>query len=362
MTLFAPIRLGPYELRNRLVMAPMARARSDENRAPNAMVAEYYAQRATAGLIVTEASSVSPLSVSRPHASAIYGAGHEAGWRLVAERVHAAGGAIFQQLYHLGRKSDPSRMPDGAVPVAPSAIAARGHVAGVAGPTDFAVPRALETDEIAGVVAEFRTAAENAKRAGMDGIEIHGANSYLIDQFLRDGTNRRSDRYGGGVENRARFLLEVVDAVAGVFGADRVGVRLSPHMRGDGIADSDPAAIFGHAATALSERGIAYLHLVEAVKPGLGQSPPEGAAPLMPVIRRAFQGPLIVNGGYDRVTAESAIRSGAADLVAFASLFIANPDLVERFRREAPLNPPDPATFHQGGAKGYVDYPVLAAG
>jgi N-ethylmaleimide reductase len=361
MTLFEPLRVGACTLRNRVVMAPMARARSDESRAPNAMVAEYYAQRAGAGLIVTEASSVSPLSVSRPHASAIYGEAHAAGWRGVADRVHAAGGTIFQQLYHLGRKSDPSRMPDGAVPVAPSAIAARGQVNGIAGPVDFAMPRALATDEIAGVVAEFRAAAVNAQRAGMDGVEIHGANSYLIDQFLRDGTNRRTDRYGGSVENRARFLLEVIDAVAGVFGADRVGVRLSPHMRGDGIEDSDPPAIFGYAAAALSERGLAYLHLVEASRPGLGQSPPDGAAPVMPVMRRAFQGPLIVNGGYDKASAEGVIRSGAADLVAFASLFIANPDLVERFRRDAPLNPPDPTTFHQGGAKGYVDYPTLVA-
>jgi N-ethylmaleimide reductase len=361
MNLFEPLRLGPYELPNRIVMAPMARARSDENRAPTAMVAEYYAQRAAAGLIVTEASSVSPMSVSRPHASAIYGEAHVAGWRGVAERVHAAGGTIFHQLYHLGRKSDPTRMPAGTVPVAPSAIAARGQVVGIAGPVDFALPRALETDEIAGVVAEFRAAAENASGAGMDGVEIHGANSYLIDQFLRDGSNRRADRYGGSIENRARFLLEVVDAVAGVFGPERVGVRLSPHARGDGIADSDPVATFGHAAAALDACGIGYLHLVEATRPNLPQSPPHGTAPLMPVVRRAFRGPLIVNGGYDKASANAVIAAGAADLVAFASLFIANPDLVTRLHRDAALNPSDAATFHQGGAKGYVDYPTLAS-
>ncbi len=323
------------------------------------MVADYYAQRASAGLIVSEASSVSPLSVSRPHASAIYNEVHTRGWQRVADRVHAAGGRIFQQLYHLGRKSDPSRMPEGALPVAPSAIAARGQVNGVNGPIDFAVPRALETAEIADVVGEFKAAAINAKSAGMDGAEIHGANCYLVDQFLRDGSNRRTDRYGGSVANRARFLLEVVDAVVAVFGRERVGVRLSPHARGDGIFDSDPAATFGYAAAALTDLGIAYLHLIEATKPGLPQSPPEGVQPLMAILRRTFRGPLIVNGGYDKASANAVISAGTADLVAFAALYIANPDLVERFRRDAPLNPPDPLSFHQGGAKGYIDYPTL---
>jgi N-ethylmaleimide reductase len=359
MDLFTPCRVGAFELRNRFVMSPMARARSGDDRAPTPMVAQYYAQRAAAGLIVSEASSVSAMSQSRPHASAIFDERHVAGWRLVAERVHAAGGLIFQQIYHLGRKSDPTRMPGGVAPVAPSAIAAKGQVNGVNGPVDFALPRTLETDEIAGVVGEFRAAAENARRAGMDGVEIHGANSYLIDQFLRDGTNRRTDRYGGNVANRARFLLEVMDAAIDVFGRERVGVRLSPHARGDGIADSDPEAIFGHAAGALGERGIAYLHLIEAMRPGLPQSPPDGAPRLLPVMRREFRGALIVNGGYDKAGANAVIAAGAADLVAFAALFIANPDLVERFRLSAPLNPPDPSSFHQGGAKGYIDYPTL---
>ncbi len=323
------------------------------------MVADYYAQRASAGLIISEASSVSPLSVSRPHAAAIYSDVHARGWQRVADRVHAAGGRIFQQIYHLGRKSDPSRMPQGAPPVAPSAIAARGQINGINGPVAFAVPRALETAEITDVVGEFKAAALNAKSAGMDGVEIHGANCYLIDQFLRDGSNRRTDRYGGSVENRARFLLEVVDAVVAVLGPKRVGVRLSPHARGDGIFDTDPAATFGYAAAALADLGIAYLHLIEATKPGLPQSPPEGAQPLMAILRRAFRGPLIVNGGYDKASANAVIAAGAADLVAFAALYIANPDLVERFRRDAPLNPPDPSSFHQGGAKGYIDYPTL---
>ncbi len=359
MDLFEPIDIGPYRLRNRIVMAPMARARCDDDRVPGPIVAQYYAQRATAGLIVTEASSVSPLSVSRPHAAAAFLPIHREGWRRVGEAVHAKGGVIFQQLYHLGRKSDPSRVPQGTVPVAPSAITARGQVAGLNGPVDFALPRALATDEIASVVGEFRQAAIHAREAGMDGVEIHGANSYLIDQFLRDGTNRRTDRYGGSVENRTRFLLEVVEAAIGVWGAERVGVRLSPHARGDGIADSDPASIFGYAAAALAERGIAYLHLIEAVAPGLPQSPPEGAAPLMGLVRRAFPGPLIVNGGYTRETAEEVVGSGAADMVAFAALFIANPDLVERLHRVAPFNKPDPSSFHSGDARGYTDYPTL---
>ena len=359
MDLFTPIQVGAFGLRHRIVMAPMARARSGDDRAPTAMVAQYYAQRASAGLIVTEASSVSPLSVSRPHASAIWHERHVAGWRLVTDAVHQAGGLIVQQLYHLGRKSDPSRMPDGALPVAPSAIAARGQVAGLNGPVEFAVPRPLATDEVPQIAAEFRAAAVNARAAGMDGVEIHGANSYLIDQFLRDGTNRRDDRYGGSVQNRARLLLEIADAVIEVWGADRVGLRISPHARGDGIADSDPAAIFGHVAAALTQRKLAYLHLIEAAAPGLPQSPTEGAQPLLPVIRRAFPGPLIVNGGYTREAADRVTAAGAADLVAFAALFIANPDLPERFRRNAPFNKPDLSSFHNGGAQGYIDYPTL---
>jgi len=359
MDLFTPAELGPFHLKNRCVMAPMARARSGENRAPGPLVAEYYAQRAGAGLIVTEASSVSPMSVSRPHASAIYNAEHVAGWRLVAERVHQAGGLIFQQIYHLGRKSDPSRMPGLVAPVSASAIAARGQVAGLHGTVDFAVPRALETHEIAGVVEEFRAGAANAKEAGMDGIEIHAANCYLIDQFLRDGANHRADSYGGSVANRMRLMLEIVDAVCTVFTPDRVGVRFSPHAVSDGTNDSDPAALFGHAAAMLRERGIGYLHLIEAARPGTPNSPPEGSTPIMRVMREHFDGMLIVNGGYDKTSGNAAIASGLADLVAFGALFIANPDLPERLRRNAPFNPPDTAHFHIGGAEGYADYPVL---
>ncbi|HUZ75298.1 MAG TPA: alkene reductase [Stellaceae bacterium] len=359
MGLLEPVRVGACALRNRMVMAPMARARSDQDRVPTPMMADYYAQRASVGLIVTEASSVGPLSVSRPGAAAIFRERQAEGWRRIAAAVHAKGGVIVQQIYHLGRKSDPSRMPEGTAPVAPSAIAAQGEVAGLNGPVPFATPRALETGEIPGIVAEFRRAAMNARAAGMDGVEIHGANAYLIDEFLRDGTNRRTDRYGGSVENRARLLVEIVEAAIDVFGADRIGVRLSPHQHGDGIADSDPAAIFGYAAAALDALGIAYLHLIEAMAPGLPQSPPEGAMRLAPIIRRAFRRPLILNGGYTRETAEQAIAEGLCDLVSFGALMIANPDLPERFRRGAPLNPPDRATFYNGGAAGFTDYPAL---
>lgn len=360
MNLFTPCRIGAVTAPNRLVMAPLARARCDDGRAPTEIVAEYYGQRATAGLIVTEATSVSPYSVSRPGAAAHFNVRQTAGWKKVAESVHEKGGRIFQQLYHLGRKSDPTRMPGGAQPVAPSPIAAKGEIAGVNGPVAFATPRELDAGEIAGVVQEFRAAAERSKAAGMDGVEIHGANCYLIDQFLRDGVNRRTDAYGGPVANRARFALEVVEAVTSVFGKDQVGIRLSPHARGDGSFDSDPATTYTYLANALADLDIAYIHLVEAEKPGLGQSPPDGVPRLLPSIRRAFGNALIVNGGYDRDSAEGVISRGEADFVAFGALFIANPDLPERFRRNAGLNKPDTSTFHHGGAAGYVDYPALA--
>jgi N-ethylmaleimide reductase len=357
--LFSPLRRGALDLPNRVVMAPMGRARSGADRAPTGLVARYYVQRASAGLIITEASSVSPVSVSRPGTSGIHTRQQVAGWRLVTDRVHAAGGRIFQQLYHLGRKADHTRLPDGVVPVAPSSIACRGTINGVAGPVDFAVPRALETAEIAGVVGEFRDAVRNARAAGMDGVEIHGANGYLIDEFLRDGTNRRTDRYGGGVANRARFLLEIVDEAIAVFGADRVGARVSPHFTVDGIADSDPATLFIHVARELDARRIAYLHVIEAVVPGTPHSPPPGTPPLLPALRAAFAGPLMANAGYTRETAERAIAEGRVDLVSFAVLYIANPDLVERFRRKTGFNAADPSSFFNGGAVGYTDYPHL---
>lgn len=358
MKLLTPVKVGAFTLRNRVVMAPMARARSDIHRAPTDMVAEYYAQRAGAGFIVTEASSISIMSQSRPHASAIFADNHVEGFAKVAARVHAAGGIIFQQIYHLGRKADPTRMPDGAAVLAPSAIAAKGTINGANGPCPFGSPRAIETEEIPGIVEEFRNAAVNAKRAGMDGVEVHGASAYLIDQFLRSGTNQRTDGYGGSAENRCRFMLEVVDAAVSVWGKDRVGIKLAPHAMGDGIFDANPVETFGTAAEQLDKRGIAYVTLVEG--PGERHRPDEHVPALMGVFRKAFGGALIVNGGYGRETAEEVIASGKADLVSFAIPFISNPDLVERFRLGAPLQPGDVATFHSGGAKGYIDYPTLA--
>ena len=360
MDLFSPIKVGPHTLANRVAMAPLARARCGDDRAPNDLVCEYYTQRSGAGLIVSEASSVSPMSVSRPYASAIYGDAHMQGWTRVADAVHAAGGIMFQQIYHIGRKSDPSRMPGGAKPVAPSEVAAKGQVNGLNGPVDFATPRAREDSEIPGVIEEFRRGAAHFKAAGMDGVEIHGANAFLVDQFLKDVTNRRTDGYGGSVENRARFLLEVVEAVADVWGADRVGIRLSPHSRGDGIGTSDSSALYEFLAKELDGMSLAYIHLVEGQADGIPQSPAEGDAPLMGLIRENFSGPLIVNGGYQREAATKLIETGQTDMVAFGSLFIANPDLVERFRQNAEMNEPDRSSFHVGGAEGYTDYPFLA--
>ena len=359
MDIFSPVRVGALDLPNRIVMAPMARARCNEDNAANELVAEYYAQRASAGLVITEAGSVSPNSVSRANGAAIYREHHSAGWRIVSDKVHAADGRIFQQIYHLGRKADPSRMPGGAQPVAPSAIAAKGQINGLNGMIPFAVPRVLETAEIPGVVAEFRNAAELSKKAGMDGVELHGANGYLIDQFLRSASNVRTDAYGGPVANRARFLLEIVDAAIAVFGRDRVGVRFAPHATADGIGDSDPVATYGYAGTALNERGIAYVHLIESIRPGLRQSPSAEVPAVLPGLRKVFRGPLIVNGGFDKAAANEAIASGLADLVAFAVPYISNPDLVERMAQNASLTSADPATFYEGGAKGYTDYRFL---
>jgi len=354
MSLFERVRIGALELPNRIVMAPLGRARAqNESRAPTASVATYYVQRATAGLIVSEATHVSAESVSRPGTSAIHSEEQVEAWRRVTDAVHAAGGRIFQQLFHLGRKADPARLPPGSgSPRAPSAIAARGEFSTAEGPRPFPVPRALRSDEIPGVVADFEHAARNSKRACFDGIEIHGANGFLVDQFLRDGANQRSDHHGGSIENRSRFLLEVVDAAIGVFGAGRVGVRLSPHARGDGTDDSTPQETFGHAAARLSARGIAYLHLIEP-------APTPEDQRFAPALRKVFGGPLILCGAFDRTTAERAVREGKADLIAFGAGFIANPDLVERLRRDAPWNTPDPTTFYTGGDRGYIDYPFL---
>lgn len=358
MTLFTPFKVGPLDLPNRVCMAPMTRARWH---LPD-LVPRYYAQRASAGLLIAESSAVAPLSVSRDFGGRMDEDRWIAPWAKVADAVHAAGGRIFQQLYHLGRKSDPTRMPGGAQPVAPSAIPCNGQIMGKGGAmVDFATPRALEISEIAEIVEQFRAAAVRSKAAGLDGVEIHGANCYLIDQFLRDGANKRTDAYGSSVANRARFLLEVTDAVCSVFGSDRVGVRISPHATADGTSDSDIVALYGHVAEQLNTRGLAYFHLVEAIDYGVARrSPPPGTPLVMPIVRAAFTGPLMVNGGYTADSAAAVIAHHRADLVSFGELYIANPDLVTRLYNNGPYNPRDQATVYGGGEKGYLDYPSLS--
>lgn len=361
MSLFKALQLGPYKIKNRIVMAPLARARSDEARAPTELVEIYYAQRASAGLIISEASHVSPFSVSRPNTSAHHSEAQNRAWARVVAAVHAAGGLIFQQLYHVGRKAHSSRLPGGASPLAPSAIPALGETPTAAGLQPFSTPRALRLAEIPGVVEEFRAAARNALSAGFDGVELHAANGFLIDQFLRDGSNDRTDAYGGSIANRSRFLLDIVDAVSDVFGPQRIGVRLSPHFRSDGIRDSDPAALFGHVAAALNAREIAYLHVIEGLRKGDDHGPLDGGEFLAPLLRKAFRGPLILAGGYSQETAQNILAARGADAIAFGRLFISNPDLPGRFRVNAPLAEPDVATFYSGGPKGYIDYPALEA-
>lgn len=349
--LLTPTRLGATALPNRVVMAPMTRSRAEADGNPTELMESYYEQRAGAGLIITEGVIVSPQGRGYPNTPGIFTDEQAARWARIVAAVHRADGRIFAQLWHVGRTSHPSLQPDGALPVSASAIAPEGQFYSADGMMPYVTPRALETEEVRGVVDDFRRAAELARRAGFDGVEIHGANGYLIDQFLRDGTNHRTDRYGGPVQNRTRFMLEVVEAVCGVFGADRVGVRLSPLYALQGMRDSAPQATFVHAAAALRAFGLAYLHVVE-----LGSGPFDWQA-----LRTAFGGRYVANGGYDRERAEAVIDAGQADLVAFGTPFIANPDLVERFRLGAELQPSDRGTYYAGGSRGYTDYPTLLA-
>ena len=348
--LLSPMQMGALTLKNRMVMAPLTRSRAGEGDTATSLIAEYYRQRASAGLIITEASQISLQGKGYPRTPGIFTDAQIAGWKQVTEAVHAEGGRIFLQLWHVGRMSHPDVYPDGSLPVAPSAIKAEGEIFTVKGLKRLETPRALETGEIPGIVADFRQAAENAKSAGFDGVEIHAANGYLIDQFLRDGSNIRTDAYGGSIENRARFLKEVVEAVIPVFGAERTGVRLAPIFNGFSMHDSQPQATFGYAADLLSRYGLAYLHVMQ-----LGEETFDFAE-----LKRRFGGVYMANGGYDAARAAAAITAGEADLVSFGTLFLANPDLVERFRRGAPLNAADPGTFYQGEERGYTDYPVLA--
>jgi N-ethylmaleimide reductase len=354
--LFTPFTIGDVQLPNRILMAPLTRCRTGLDRVPNDLMVEYYRQRATAGLIITEATIVSPQGAGYVNTPGIYHAEQVRGWQRVTNAVHAEGGWVFLQLWHTGRSSHHEFQPGGAPPVAPSAIAIRGEVHTFTGKHPYPTPRALKMREIPGIVADFANATKLAREAGFDGVEIHAANGYLIDQFLRDGTNQRTDRYGGSVENRARFLLEVTAAVVGAWRPERVGVRLSPTGAFNDMHDSSPSATFGYAAAQLDGLGLAYLHVTEP----LAGSPMATELPrVAPLLRRTFTGPFIINGGYDARTGARAIDEGDADLVAYGVPFLTSPDLVERVRSGAPLNPPDVATFYSGGAKGYIDYPTL---
>lgn len=357
INIFSPFALGRCALPNRMVMAPMTRNRAGEGNVPSALALEYYRQRTRAGLIITEATQVTQEGQGYPFTPGIHSAEQVAGWRRITDAVHAGGGRIFLQLWHVGRISHPSYQPGGAAPVAPSAIKPEGQVYTLQGPRDFVMPRALEAAEIAGVVEQFRHGARNALEAGFDGVEIHAANGYLIDQFLRDGTNRRRDAYGGSCENRARFMLEVVDAVCSVWGADRVAIRLSPLNTYNDMRDSNPQKTFSYAVEQLNDFGLAYLHVTEMGK-GSGAAGPDFD---LRSLRRLFKGAYMTNGGYDLERANAALAAGDADLISFGVLFLANPDLPARFARGAELNVPDSATFYGGGAKGYVDYPSLSA-
>lgn len=347
-TLFDPLTLGDLRLPNRVVMAPLTRSRAGHARIPNALMAEYYRQRASAGLIITEATSVTPMGVGYADTPGIWSHEQIEGWKLVTRAVHEAGGRIFLQLWHVGRVSHPLFL-NGALPVAPSAIAPEGHVSLVRPEIPFVIPRALATDELPGIVEQFRSGAENAQAAGFDGVEIHGANGYLLDQFLQDGTNHRTDEYGGPIRNRARLLLEVADAVISVWGPRRVGVHLSPRGESHSMSDSTPGATFGHVATELGRRGIAFLCVREYLGPGR----------LGPELRSAFGGVYIANEQFTQQSANALLARGEADAVAFGKLFIANPDLPERFAFNAPLNLPRDDSFYQGHAQGYTDYPAL---
>ena len=347
-TLFDPLKLGDLSLPNRIIMAPLTRSRAGAGRIPNHLMAEYYAQRASAGLILSEATVVSPMGIGYADTPGIWALEQVEGWRLTTQAVHRAGGRIFLQLWHVGRVSDP-RFLNGALPVAPSAVAATGNISLVRPPTPFMAPRALERNEIPGIIEAFRKGAENAQLAGFDGVELHGANGYLLDQFLQDGTNLRTDDYGGSLDNRARLLLEAVDAAISVWGAGRVGVHLAPRGDAHSMGDSDLRGTFEYVARRLGERKIAFICAREYVGPDR----------LGPRLKAAFGGVYIANEKFTYETAERAVESGEADAVAFGKLFIANPDLPARFALHAPLNEPKVPEFYAGGAEGYTDYPSL---
>lgn len=350
-SLFDPVRLGALELPNRVVMAPLTRARATpDTRVPTEVMRDYYVQRASAGLIISEATSVTPMGVGYAKTPGIWSAEQVQGWRRITDAVHAVGGRMVLQLWHVGRISDPIFL-GGELPVAPTAIAAQGHVSLVRPQRPYVTPRALETHEIPGVIEAFRKGAENAQAAGFDGVEIHGANGYLLDQFLQDSTNQRTDGYGGSLENRARLILEVTDAAIAVWGADRVGLHLAPRGDSHTMGDSNPLATFSHVAREAGRRKLAFLFTREH----------PGADRISPALKQAFGGPLIANEKFSPEEAEAELAAGHADAVSFGLKFIANPDLPRRLREGAPLNDVNPATIYADGAEGYTDYPALEA-
>ena len=357
LDLFSPAKLGAISLKNRLVMAPLTRNRAGEGGVPNALNVTYYEQRASAGLIVTEATPISDMAHGYPALPGIYSDAQVAGWKKIVDAVHAKGGKIVSQIWHVGRISHPSLLPNGALPVAPSAIKPAGQAFTYQGLVDYVEPRALDAAELPAIIQDYGHATQCALNAGFDGVEIHAANGYLLDQFLRDGTNKREDNYGGSIENRARLLMEVTKAVVAVAGSDKVGVRISPVNPFNDIEDSSPQALFNYVADNLNQFNLAYLHVVED---GIGDAGEHVSFDFV-ALRKHFNNAYMANLGYDKARGNEAIASGQADVIAYGVPFIANPDLVERFRIDAPLNEADEATFYGGSEKGYTDYPFLKA-
>jgi len=357
LDLFSPVKLGAISLNNRVVMAPLTRNRAGEGGVPQPINATYYEQRASAGLIISEATPVSAMAHGYPALPGIYTDAQVAGWKKVTDAVHAKGGKIVIQLWHVGRISHPSLLPNNALPVAPSAIKPAGQAFTYQGLVDYVEPRALHANELSGIVADYVHATQCALAAGFDGVEVHSANGYLLDQFLRDGSNQRTDNYGGSFENRARLLIEVTQAVVAVAGADRVGVRLSPVNPFNDMKDSNPQGLFNYVTESLNQFNLAYLHVVEGGIHGGGIADPFD----FDAMRKLFKGAYIANLSYDKARGNAAIASGHADAVAYGVPFIANPDLVERFKADAPLNEADASSFYGGTEKGYTDYPYMKA-
>jgi N-ethylmaleimide reductase len=359
-TLFSPLQIGAITAPNRIFMAPLTRCRAEPHHVPGDLSVEYYRQRAAAGLIISEATSVSPTGFGYPNTPGIFSEAQVAGWRKITDAVHAAGGRIFLQLWHVGRISHPVFQPGGGLPVAPSAIRPAGQVFTGTGMADYVTPRALEIGEIPGIIAEYVHGARNAKLAGFDGVEIHNANGYLLDQFLRDGTNQRTDIYGGSLENRARLTLEVARAVVDVWGGDRVGIRFSPGGVFNDMRDSDPLATFGYVLRELMPLRLAYAHVTRVTAQDVAHGAVEGVGPRE--LRPFYPGTIVSAGGFTCETGNQALAEGWADAIAFGVPFLANPDLPARFRAGVALNAADESTFYTPGEKGYTDYPAMTAG